>query len=87
VIDDNSTFVETNLSQMLSFAIYTGIKTGWLDNSYRQKADFMRQAARSKVDDYGIVQGACGSPSFDKSGTSTEAQSFFLMMESAFHSL
>jgi unsaturated rhamnogalacturonyl hydrolase len=87
VIDDSTTFVETNLSQMLSFAIYTGIKAGWLDNSYRQKADFMRQAARSKVDDYGIVQGACGSPNFDRSGTSTEAQSFFLMMESAFHSL
>jgi unsaturated rhamnogalacturonyl hydrolase len=87
VIDDSSTFVETNLAQMLSFSIYTGIKAGWLDNSYRKKADFMRQAARSKVDEYGIVQGACGSPSFDKSGTSTEAQSFFLMMESALHSL
>jgi len=87
VIDDPGTFVETNLAQMLSFSIYTGIKAGWLDNSYRQKADFMRQAARSKVDEYGIVQGACGSPSFDKSGTSTEAQSFFLMMESAFHLL
>jgi rhamnogalacturonyl hydrolase YesR len=87
VIDDPGTFIETNLGQMLSFSIYTGIKAGWLNNSYRQKADFMRQAARSKVDEYGIVQGACGSPSFDKSGTSTEAQSFFLMMESAFNSL
>jgi unsaturated rhamnogalacturonyl hydrolase len=87
VIDDPGTFVETNLGQMLSFSIYTGIKAGWLEKSYMQKADFMRQAARSKVDEYGIVQGACGSPSFDKSGTSTEAQSFFLMMESAFHSL
>jgi unsaturated rhamnogalacturonyl hydrolase len=87
IIDDPGTFVETNLAQMLSFSIYTGIKAGWLDNSYRQKADFMRQAARSKADDYGIIQGACGSPSFDKSGTSTEAQSFFLMMESAFHLL
>ncbi len=87
VIDDSSTFVETNLGQMLSFSIYTGIKAGWLDKSYKDKADFMRKAARSKVDEYGIVQGACGSPSFDKSGTSTEAQSFFLMMESAFHSL
>ncbi len=87
VIDDAGTFIETNLSQMLSFSIYTGIKAGWLDNSYRNKADIMRKAARAKVDQYGIVQGACGSPSFDKSGTSTEAQSFFLMMESAFHSL
>jgi len=87
VIDDSSTFIETNLGQMLSFSIYTGVKAGWLDISYKQKADLMRKAARSKVDDYGIVQGACGSPTFDKSGTSTEAQSFFLLMESAFHSL
>ncbi len=84
VIDDSNTFVETNLSQMLSFAIYTGLKAGWLDNSYRHKADMMRQAARATVDNYGIVQGACGSPNFDRSGTSTEAQSFFLMMESAY---
>ena len=87
VIDDGNTFVETNLSQMLAFSIYTGLKAGWLDNTYRQKADIMRQAARAKVDAYGIVQGACGSPSFDKSGTSTEAQAFFLMMESAFRLL
>jgi unsaturated rhamnogalacturonyl hydrolase len=84
IIDDSSSFVETNLGQMLAFAIYTGLKAGWLEISYKEKADAMRLAARSKVDNYGIVQGACGSPSFDKVGTSTEAQSFFLMMESAF---
>ncbi|HJZ42060.1 MAG TPA: glycoside hydrolase family 88 protein [Bacteroidales bacterium] len=87
IIDDPESFIETNLGQMLAFAIYTGVKSGWLDMSYKEKADIMRQAARSKVDDHGIVQGACGSPGFDKVGTSTEAQSFFLMMESAFHSL
>jgi unsaturated rhamnogalacturonyl hydrolase len=87
IIDDSSTFVETNLAQMLAFAIYTGIKTGWLDQSYKEKADAMRLAARTKTDEYGIVQGACGSPFFNKAGTSTEAQSFFLMMESAFRSL
>jgi len=87
IIDDSNSFVETNLAQMLTFSIYTGIKAGWLESSYKEKADNMRLAARAKVDDYGIVQGACGSPSFDRSGTSTEAQSFFLMMESAFHLL
>ncbi|MBN1791965.1 MAG: hypothetical protein JW830_15820 [Bacteroidales bacterium] len=44
-------------------------------------------AGWGKIDDYGIVQGACGSPGFDGSGTSTETQAFFLMMESAFHAL
>jgi unsaturated rhamnogalacturonyl hydrolase len=87
IIDDSTSFVETNLAQMLAFSIYTGIKAGWLDLTYKEKADAMRLAARAKTDEYGIVQGACGSPSFDKSGTSTEAQSFLLMMESAFHLL
>jgi rhamnogalacturonyl hydrolase YesR len=87
IIDDSTSFVETNLGQMIAFSIYTGVKAGWLDASYREKADKMRSAARSKVDSQGVVTGACGSPSFDKVGTSTEAQSFFIMMESAWHSL
>lgn len=87
IIDDGNSFVETNLGQMIAFAIYTGVKAGWLTLPYKEKADAMRMAARSKVDEYGIVQGACGSPSFDRVGTSTEAQAFFLMMESAYRSL
>lgn len=87
IIDDSSSFIETNLGQMLAFAIYTGVRTGWLDTTYIEKADIMRKAARSKIDENGIVQGAAGSPSFDKSGTSTEAQSFFIMMEFAYNSL
>jgi rhamnogalacturonyl hydrolase YesR len=87
IVDDSSTFVETNLSQMLAFSIYTGVKAGWLEAGYKGKADIMRLAARGKIDENGIVQGAAGSPSFDKPGTSTEAQSFFLLMESAFRSL
>jgi rhamnogalacturonyl hydrolase YesR len=87
VVNDSNSFVETNLSQMLAFAIYTGVKTGWLNASYKEKADVMRLAARSKIDSDGIVQGACGSPFFNKPGTSTEAQAFFLMMESALYAL
>jgi rhamnogalacturonyl hydrolase YesR len=87
IIDDPSSFIETNLGQMLAFSIYTGLKAGWLNMSYKEMADRMRLAARSKIDEYGIVQGACGSPNFDRVGTSTEAQSFFLMMESAWHLL
>lgn len=87
IIDDSNSFVETNLSQMLAYAIYTGLKAGWLDPGYKEKADFLRLAARAKIDENGIVRDAAGSPSFDKPGTSTEAQSFFLMMESAYRSL
>lgn len=87
VIDDPDTFVETNLSQMLAFGIYSGIQSGWLDYDYREKADKMRQGARQMIDPNGIVQGACGSPHFDKPGTSVEAQAFFLFMEYALQSL
>ncbi len=85
VMDQPDTFVETNLSQMLAYGIYTGIASGWLDPIYREAADRMRKAALQKMDSNGIVQDACGSPHFDKPGTSVEAQAFFLMMESAFN--
>ena len=85
VVDDTNTFVETNLSQMLAYSIYKGIKSGWLKDSYLESADKMRAGSHAKVDEYGVVQGACSSPSFDRSsGTSTEAQAFLLMMEAAY---
>jgi unsaturated rhamnogalacturonyl hydrolase len=83
VIDDSSTFVETNLSQMLSYVLYRGMAGGWMDAGYRRHAEVMRQAARGKVDRFGMVQGACGSPYFDRPGTAPEAQAFFLLMEAA----
>jgi unsaturated rhamnogalacturonyl hydrolase len=84
---DEKNFVETNLAQMLAFTIYKGIKSGWLDKSYKAYADKMRQAAHLKIDRFGFVQDVCSSPSFDRPGTSTEGQAFFLMMEAAFQKL
>ena len=83
VLDNPSTFVETNLAQMLAYSIFRGIAGGWLDAAYRKQADRMREAARGKVDAYGLVQGVCGSPNFDSPGTATEGQAFFLLMETA----
>ncbi len=83
VIDDPSTFVETNLSQMLSYVLFRGMAEGWTDGGYRMYAEGMREAARAKVDRFGLVQGACGSPHFDRPGTAPEAQAFFLLMEAA----
>jgi len=80
-------FEETNLGQMLAFSIYTGMASGWLDNSYKKAADKMRSAAYTKIDKYGMIQGASSSPRFDRPGTSTECQAFFLMMESAYQKL
>jgi rhamnogalacturonyl hydrolase YesR len=83
VVDQPATFVETNLAQMLAFAIYEGVAAGWLPATYRSHADRMRAAARLKMDAGGYVQGACGAPSFDRPGPSTEAQAFCIMMEAA----
>jgi rhamnogalacturonyl hydrolase YesR len=83
VLDDPTTFVETNSSQMLAYAIYRGILGGWLDDEYRVRADQMRRAAWEKVDAHGLVQDVCGAPGFEHPGTATEGQAFFLLMEAA----
>ncbi len=83
VVDQPGTFVETNLAQMLAYAVYVGVADGWLPADYRAHADRMRAGARAKMDDDGFVQGACGAPDFDRPGTSTEAQAFCVLMEAA----
>ena len=83
VLDEPNTFVETNFAQMLAYTLYRGVAGGWMPQSYLATADSLRAAAIGKVDAYGIVQGVCGAPNFNKSGTSTEGQAFFLLMEAA----
>ena len=87
VVNDRNSFVETNLSQMIAYGIYKGVKSGWLNSNYLKKADKMRQAAHAKVDELGFVQGACGAPWFNSPGRATESQAFFLLMEAAFENL
>jgi unsaturated rhamnogalacturonyl hydrolase len=83
VVDDPSSFVETNLAQMLAWTIFRGTAAGWLDAALRPRAEAMRAAAVARVDAEGLVQGVCGSPAFDRPGTAAEGQAFFLMMEAA----
>jgi unsaturated rhamnogalacturonyl hydrolase len=33
------------------------------------------------VDRFGLVQGVCGSPRFDKPGVAAEGQSFYLLLD------
>jgi len=82
-LDEPATFVETNTAQMMAYAIYRGVALGWLDQDLLASADLMRSAARAKVDQYGLVQGVCASPRFDRPGYAPEGQAFFLLMESA----
>ncbi|MBT3386153.1 MAG: glycosyl hydrolase [Prolixibacteraceae bacterium] len=87
VVDDKNTFVETNLSQMLAYSIFRGVKSGWLSETYLSLARKMREAAYSKVDEFGFVNDVCGAPFFDSPGRATEGQAFFLLMETAFKNL
>ena len=83
VIDDNDTFVETNLTQMVAYTLYAGMVDGWLTKDYKEKAEHLYEAAKAKVDNYGLVQDVCGAPTFDKAGVASEGQAFFILMESA----
>ncbi len=83
VLNDTSTFVETTAGLMIAYAMYRGIAGGWLPDTYRSPADRMREAAHTRVDHLGIVQGACGAPHFVVAGSSAEAQAFFLLCEAA----
>jgi unsaturated rhamnogalacturonyl hydrolase len=87
VLDDPETFVETNAAQMLAYTIYRGVAGCWLGRGYLASADQMRAAAHGKVDALGLVQGVCGAPHFNRSGTATEGQAFFLLMEAAHRDL
>jgi rhamnogalacturonyl hydrolase YesR len=83
VIDDPSTFVETNGPQMLAYAMYRGLISKWLDPSYLARAEKIRDAVNAKIDRFGIVRGVCGAPSFDHYGVAPEGQAFCIMLDSA----
>jgi len=83
VVNKPETFIEVNLSQMLAYSIFRGVKAGFLEQSYIEKAELMRNAANDRVDELGYIHDVCGCPHFDRSYFSPEAQAFYLMMETA----
>jgi unsaturated rhamnogalacturonyl hydrolase len=83
VLDDPGTFVETNAAQMFAYAALTGAADGWLPESYAEVGRDLLAAAARKVDESGLVRDACGSPTFDRPGTSAEAQAFHLLATAA----
>jgi len=83
VIDDPETFVETNFAQMMAYTIYRGVSGGWLSTEYLPVAEKMKKAANDKIDKYGLVQGVCGAPNFDRPGVAPEGQAFCLLLEAA----
>lgn len=83
VLDDTSSFVETNIAQMVAYTIYRGVKAGYLGKEYLQYADKARAAAYSKVDEYGFVRDVCAMPDFISPGIAPEGQAFFILMEAS----
>jgi rhamnogalacturonyl hydrolase YesR len=83
VIDKPDTFVEVNLSQMISYTIYRGLAAGYLEPAYLEVAEKMRSAANEYVDELGYVQNVCGLPNFDHPYVAPEGQAFYLLMETA----
>lgn len=83
VLDDPSTFRETNAAQMFAYAALVGAADGWLPASYAAVGRDLLAAATREVDGSGLVRGACGSPTFDYPGTSAEAQAFHLLARAA----
>jgi unsaturated rhamnogalacturonyl hydrolase len=83
VLDDPASFRETNAAQMFAYAAFTGVADGWLPPPYAHRARELLAAAGREIGDDGLVRGACGSPSFDRPGTSAEAQAFHLMAAAA----
>ena len=79
VLDDPASFRETNAGQMFAYAALTGAADGWLPPSYAEVGRSLFDAAAREVDSDGLVQGACGAPTFDHAGTSAEAQAFHLL--------
>jgi rhamnogalacturonyl hydrolase YesR len=83
VVDDETSFVETNLSQMSAYTMYRGMSDGWLGVEWKPQADKLREAAEAQVNEFGFVRNVCGAPTFDKPGFSPEGQAFALLMENA----
>jgi unsaturated rhamnogalacturonyl hydrolase len=83
VINKPDTFVEVNLSQMISYTIFRGVAAGYLEPVYLEKAEKMRKAANDHVDNLGYVQNVCGIPDFNRSYVAPEGQAFYLLMETA----
>jgi unsaturated rhamnogalacturonyl hydrolase len=83
VLDDPTTFRETNAAQMFAYAAFTGVADGWLPPSYAATAWELLAAATGEIDEHGLVRNACGAPSFDRPGTSPEAQAFHLLATAA----
>ena len=79
VLDDPSAFLDGTAGLMFAYAAFTGVADGWLGAEWGERARRWMEASLEHVDGEGLVQEVCGSPTFDRQGTSAEAQAFALL--------
>ncbi len=81
VLDDPSTYLETETASMTACALYRACRAGVLDASFLDKAEKIRGYVLTKIDDRGLVLDSAGSPDYLRPGTSVESQAHVLLME------
>lgn len=86
-LDNPDSIIGINAVSMVAGSIYRALEYGYLDATYRKKADRLRESLYDKIDPYGFLWGVCGIPNNNKTGISANGQSFFLMMEAAYEDL
>jgi rhamnogalacturonyl hydrolase YesR len=84
-LDNPDSIIGINAVSMTAGAIYRALADGYLDTSYETIADRLRCTLHKKIDPYGFLYGVCGVPDNNKTGISSNGQSFFLMMEAAYY--
>lgn len=84
ILNEQTSFCESETAAMVAYTIYSGIKGGLLQKTYMCRADAIREALYKKIEETGVVLDASGSPSFVEKGTSVECQAHIIMMEQAY---
>lgn len=82
-MDDDTSFEETEATEMLAYAIYEGCAYGMVSPDYLALANRVVEVVENRVSEDGLVMGCASSPDFEIYGTSVEGQAHFLMMQAA----
>lgn len=81
ILDDPATFIDGTSAMMAASVIYRGVVEGWLEKKHIKKAEKVYRYMQSKIDEFGVIHGVCGSPNFISEGTSAEAQAAYIFMD------
>lgn len=87
VLDDESTFFESESTEMFAYTLYNMVSWERADAAWLSDADRARAAVNRRLTPEGLLTGSAGSPRFETEGTSVEAQAHWIMMETAARAL